>query len=243
MKILSAAAVAAICLSACATKPYVPTLYDSESYKVESIAIAEDSIPEKIGANELTTHTGTAQAAGGLIGFAIAAAMEGAETSSRVGALREIMEPMGFDAETEFENMLQKKLLAAGYSGAMVVGEDRKTRTALEVFPETDADAILDVNMMSFGMQKARTGEEWRPAAGMNVQLVSSANNDVLMENVISYNSGVVGTTPQEGIVVLSPSAGSTGYMKIKEMDPNVVVEEMRIMLDEITTVIVSLLK
>jgi len=169
--------------------------------------------------------------------------MEGAETSGRVGNLAEILEPTGFDAEAEFEKMLTLKLAEAGYSGTKVVGGKRDKRGPLKAFPETTADAILDVSMNSFGMQKAQTGEEWRPAAGVNVQLVSTVDNSVLMENIISYNSGVTGSTQTEGIIVMSPAADSIGYMKIKEMDGPVVVDEMRNMLDEITTTIVSLLK
>jgi hypothetical protein len=243
MRLLTLTALAALTLSACATAPYVPTLYDASTVEVKTIAIAEDALPEKIGANELATHTGTAQAAGGLIGLAIASAMEGVETSSRVGNLAEILEPIGFDAEAEFEKMLTTKLAEAGFAGTTIVGATRKKREPLKEFPETTADAILDVNMTSFGMQKAKTGEEWRPAAGMNVQLVSSVDNRVLMENVISYNSGVTDAKQAEGIIVMAPSADSVGYMKVKEMDGQVVVAEMRNMLDEITTTIVSLLK
>jgi hypothetical protein len=243
MKHLPIIALAALTLSACASTPYVPTLYDASTADVKTIAIADDALPEKIGANELASHTGTAQAAGGLIGFAVAAAMEGMETSSRVGNLAEILEPMGFDAEAEFEKMLTTKLAAAGYSGTNVIGGMRKKRGPLEAFPETTADAILDVHMNSFGMQKAKTGEEWRPAAGVTVQLVSTADDSILMDNVISYNSGVTGSNKTEGIIVMSPAADSVGYMKIKEMEGPVVVAEMRKMMDEISTTIVSLLK
>lgn len=92
-------------------------------------------------------------------------------------------------------------------------------------------------------MQKAKTGEEWRPAAGVTVQLVSTADDRILMDNVISYNSGVTGSNKTEGIIVMSPDADSVGYMKIKEMEGPVVVAEMRKMLDEITTTVVALLK
>lgn len=242
LKYLSLLAICAVTASACATKPYVPTIYDAEMTKISSIAIAEDSIPEKLAANELQTHTGTAQAAGGLIGFAIASAMEGAETSSRVSKLTEIMEPTGFDPEAEFEKMLSEKLEAAGYENISMVGGERPKKAPLKTFPETTADAILDVSMTNFGMQKARTGEEWRPAAGVNVQLVSSADNSVLMENIISYNSGHL-TAPAEGTILLSPSSDSKGYMKVKEMEADVVVEGMRSMIDEISTTIVELLE
>lgn len=241
MKLYAFAAIAALSLSACATKPYVPTLYDASSYKVETIAIADDAIGEKLGANELASAMGTGQAAGGLIGVLVVAAMEGAETSSRVGSLNKIMETSSFDAEASFEKMLSEKLLAAGYNDVKIVGGERKNRGPLKEFPETTADAILDVSMTNFGMQKAQTGQEWRPAAGVNVKLVSSVDDSVLMENMISYNSGV--TQPStEGMIILSPSVESVGYMKIKEMDAVVVEKEMMTMLDEITTTIVSLL-
>jgi len=242
MKKLILLASTAALLSACATQPYVPTLYDASSASIETIAIAEDAIPEKLGANELASAMGTGQAAGGLIGVLVVAAMEGAETSSRVGNLNKIMETSDFDAEAEFEKMLSDKLRTAGFSDVSLVGDDRAKRGPLTAFPETTADGILDVSMASFGMQKAQTGQEWRPAAGVNVKLVSSADNSVLMENVISYNSGVVGGVPTEGIITMEPAADSVGYMKIKEMEAEVVEAEMKKMLDEITTMIVSLL-
>jgi len=48
MKYLTLTAILALSLSACATAPYVPTLYDASDVKVETIAIADDSLPEKI---------------------------------------------------------------------------------------------------------------------------------------------------------------------------------------------------
>lgn len=232
----------ALLLGGCATAPYVPTLYDASISQVETIAIADDSIPDKVGANELASAMGTGQAAGGLIGTLVVAAMEGAETSGRMKNLAELLEPTGFDAEAEFEAMLKAKLAEAGYGDLSIVDGERKGRSALKTLPETSADAVLDVNMHTFGMQKAKTGEEWRPAAGITVRLVSSGTEDVLAENVISYNSGVAPESGREGIIVMQPAATSVGYMKIKEMDADIVVEEMRSMLDEVSDMIVSLL-
>ena len=133
---------------------------------------------------------GTGQAAGGLIGALVVAAIEGAETSSRVGNLEELMAPLNFDHEAEFESMLQSKLAEAGYGDVKLVGESRKKMAPLtkKTMPETTADAVLDVSMVSFGVQKAVTGEEWRPAAGVKVQLLNAADSSILMENMISYN-------------------------------------------------------
>lgn len=233
----------AVLMTGCATKPYVPTLYDAETASVGSIALADDAMPEKLGANELATSMGLGQATGGLIGGLVVAAMEGAETLSRVGKLNEMMEPLGLDFETEFETMLTTKLASSGYGDVQIVGGKRDKRGPLKAMPETTADAILDVHMTSFGMQKAQTGQEWRPAAGVDVRLVSVETDEVLMENVISYNSGVTSAGAKEGIVTLYPAATSTGYMKIKEMDPAVVAEEIRAMLDDISDTVVSMLQ
>lgn len=229
-------------LAACTTAPYVPTVYDAEMAGVNTIAISDDALPEEMGANELASAAGTGQAAGGLIGLLVVAAMEGAETSSRKGKLNEMMEPLGFDAEAEFEAMLKTKLMNAGYEGLDVVDVTRGKKSVLEELPETDSDAILNVEMVSYGMQKAKTGEEWRPAAGVKVQLVKNGTSELLMENMISYNSGVLGVQQTEGFVTMEPSADSIGYLKVKEMDPEVVRDETRKMLEEISSMIVTLL-
>ncbi len=241
---LGAASLAAIAMTACATPPYVPTVYDASTSNVQTIALADDSMPEKMGANELASAAGTGQAAGGLIGLLVVAAIEGAETSGRVGKLQKLMEPLDFDHETEFEEILTAKLAEAGYADVAIVGGERKKMAPLteKTMPETTADAILDVSMVSFGVQKAVTGEEWRPAAGVKVQLLRSETSEILMENMISYNSGVLGVPQTEGFITMEPNIESTGYLKIKEMDPEVVRDETRVMLNEIADMIVTLL-
>ena len=96
--------------------------------------------------------------------------------------------------------------------------------------------------MVSFGVQKAVTGEEWRPAAGVKVQLLQSESSEILMENMISYNSGVLGVPQTEGFITMAPAADSVGYLKIKEMDPEVVRSQTMNMLNEIADTIVTLL-
>lgn len=227
--------------SACATKPYVPTVYDPVNANVKSIAIADDVVKDKLAANELSSSMGTGQAAGGLIGLLVVAAVEGAETSSRKNKLAEVMDPIGFDAEVVFQKMIAEKLAAVGFTGGEIVGGERSKHEPLEKFPETSADAILDVSMTNFGIQKAKTGDPWRPAAGVFVQLVSSTDNTVLMENQISYNSGLIGA--KEGVIQLQPQADSVGYMKVKEINGEIMASQMTDMIDEITDTIITLLK
>jgi len=138
--------------------------------------------------------------------------------------------------------MLKTKLMNAGYEGLDVVEVERGKKSILKEMPETDADAVLNVQMKSFGVQKAVTGQEWRPAAGVMVQLVQNETSEILMENMISYNSGVLGVAQTEGFITMEPRADSVGYMKIKEMDPEVVRDETMKMLDEISSMIVTLL-
>jgi hypothetical protein len=45
-----------------------------------------------------------------------------------------------------------------------------------------------------------------------------------------------------EGFITMEPSGESIGYMKIKEMEPEVVRDETLKMLDEISSMIVTLL-
>jgi len=239
---LSAASLAALLMTACATPPYVPTVYDASASKVQTIALADDSVPDQMGANELASASGTGQAAGGLLGYLVVSAIEGAETSSRKGALEELMAPLGFDAEAEFEAMLKKKLIEAGYGGLEMVEVKRNGKSALKAVPETSADAVLNIDMVKFGVQKAKTGEQWRPAAGVKIELVETATSEILMENMISYNSGILGVKETEGFITMAPSLSSTGYKKIKEMDPVVVRDEMRVMLEEVSDMIITLL-
>ena len=239
---LAALLCASATLAACASNPYVPTLYDATTADVSSIAIADDALPDSIGANELASAMGTGQAAGGLIGALVVASMEGIETSNRMKALAELLEPHNFDPEAEFEKALATKLVDAGYVSLDVVEVERKGRQPLKNLPATDADAVLDVTATSFGMQKAVTGEEWRPAAGMTVRLLRSGTEDVLMENVISFNNGVVTEVNREGIIEIAPEADSVGYLKIKEMDAEIVIAEMRTMIDVLSDTVVSLL-
>ena len=239
---LVAAFAASAGLAGCATNPYVPTLYDAASADVSSIAIADDALPDSIGANELASAMGTGQATGGLIGALVVAGLEGAETASRKRAIAELLEPHDFDPEKEFEVALASKLGEAGFTGLGIIEVERKGRKPLEGLPESTSDAVLDIAATSFGMQKAVTGEEWRPAAGMTVRLLRTGTEDVLMENVISYNNGVVSEVNREGIIEIAPDTNSVGYMKIKEMDAEVVIEEMRAMIDILSDAVVSLL-
>lgn len=239
---LGVVTLAAAFVTACATPPYVPTVYDPSMSDVQSIAIADSSVPDTMGANELASATGTGQAAAGIIGYLVVAAIEGAETSSRKNAFEELMAPLKFDPEAEFERMLQEKLSAAGYEGLDVIEVSRGRNSALKSVPETTADAILNIEMVKFGVQKAKTGEQWRPAAGVKIELVDTATNDVLMENMISYNSGILGIRETQGFIVMAPGLESTGYHKIKEMDAIVVRDETLIMLEEISDMIVTLL-
>jgi hypothetical protein len=239
---LNLAVFTAFSLTACATPPYVPTVYDASTSSVKTIALADNSLPDTMGANELASHTGTGQAAGGLIGYLVVAAIEGAETSNRKGALETLMAPLNFDPEAEFEAMLKTKLADAGYEGLNMVNVKRNSKSALKSVPETNADAVLNVEMVKFGLQKAKTGAEWRPAAGVKVELVGTQTRDVLMENMISYNSGILGIKEKEGFITMAPKLGSTGYQKIKEMDPVIVRDEIMVMLEEISDMVVTLL-
>lgn len=231
-------------LSACATKPYVPTLYDAQTNPVNSIALMDDAILAKLKANDVATATGSGAASGGLIGALTIAAIEGAASASRENNLAKILEPTGFDAETIFETMLQAKLKEAGYGDVAIIGpEKRKKRSKDYKYPQTSADAVLDVTTSNFGVQKGGYGQEWHPAAGVVVKLVSSSDNTVLMENIISYNSGYGGGMVKEGVITLFPEPSSNGFTSVKKIEAEPIVIEFNEMLDKITTEIVSLLK
>ena len=165
IKLALAGMAGGVCLSACATPPYVPTVYDASASNVQSNALAEDALPDKMGANELASAKRSGQAAAGLIGFLVVAAMEGAETASRADKLNDMMKTVGFNGEAEFEAIMTEKLSEAGYGDLPILPVDRRSRSALtqKNITDSEADAVLDVNMVTYGIQKAVTGEEWRP--------------------------------------------------------------------------------
>lgn len=229
-------------IASCATSPYVPTLYDPEVAQVKSIAIAEDAIQEKLSTHDMSTNSGTGQAAGGLIGLALVSAIEGGQESGRTRRLNELMESTGFDGEAEFESMLMQKLKAAGFSNVTIAGGERTSRVPLKEYPATSADAVLDVNITNFGIQRPNGRAEWRPASGVDVKLVSTSDQSVLMENIISYNAGKLNFN-KEGIIVLTPPQDGYSFRVIKDADADAVLAEMRTMLDEVTTAIVSLVQ
>ena len=239
MKNLIILCASAALLTACASNPYVPTVFNPDQQKVETLAVVDVDMPEKLGANELTSHVGTAQAAGGLLGVLVAGAMEAAETSNRKGSLDEKMAGIDIDYEAEFEAMLMKKIAAKGYKDVSITLAERKKDKLLNI--EKTADAYLDIDVQSFGLQKAKTGTEWRPAMGTKVRLLSSNDQSLLMENYISYNSGVISEL-RGGHITVEPDTSSTGFMKIKDVEPDIVNKDIMAMMDEVTTIIASLI-
>ena len=113
-------------LGACTTTPYVPTLYDASVSQVNTIAIVNDSLPEKMKANDVSTAMGTGGASGGLIGVLTIAAIEGTASASRERTLKKLLGPTGFDPETEFEAILVEKLKVAGFGDLAIIGEDKR---------------------------------------------------------------------------------------------------------------------
>jgi len=86
--------------------------------------------------------------------------MEGAETASRADKLNDMMKTVGFNGEAEFEAIMTEKLSEAGYGDLPILPVDRRSRSALtqKNITDSEADAVLDVNMVTYGIQKAVTG-------------------------------------------------------------------------------------
>ncbi len=230
----------AVFASACATKPYAPVQFTSKS-SVKTIAIADDVVKDKLDANKVDTNMGLGYQAGGPIGLFLVTAFETGETIARKDALAEIMDATDFEAESEFQALLREKLEKAGYINAPGVGKKRKYRELHSKIPKSDADAVLDISITNFGVQKSDIGEDWKPSAAVEVRLVSSKDKSVLMENKISYNKGF---PLQSEFPVLQIAARKEGisYYKIDQIDGELMAGEMRTMIDKITDVIVLLL-
>lgn len=231
----------AVLASACATKPYAPVQFTSKQ-SVKSIALADDVVKDKLDANTVDTNMGLGYQAGGPIGLFLVTAFETGETISRKDALADIMDATDFDAENEFQTLLREKLEKAGFTNAPVVGKKRKYRELHLKTPKSDvADAVLDISITNFGVQKSDIGEDWKPAAAVEVRLVSSKDKSILMENKISYNKGFVNEANLPVLKIAARKEG-VGYYKIKDIDGALMAGEMRTMLDKITDVIVLLL-
>lgn len=228
--------------SACATKPYAPVQFQSSQTEIKSIALADDVVKDMLDANKVDSNMSMGYSAGGPLGLLLVTAFEGGETIARKNALKDIMDATDFDAETEFQTLMRDKLAAAGYENAPVAGKRRKRRELLSKVPKTDADAVLDVSMTNFGVQKSDIGENWKPAAAVEIRLMSADGKTVLMDNKISYNQGMLNDAKEQILRVRRKGEG-VGYYKIKDIDGELMAGEMRVMLDNITDVIMLLLK
>jgi hypothetical protein len=186
---------AALCLSACATA-YVGKPYERSATEVKSIALADDSVPEKAIAFEVASVGSNFGLIGALVDLGI--------QSSRQDAVNDALTGVGFDAEAKLESRIATELGAQGYEVAPLPDQPRAKRAFLQTYPTGGtADAYLDVVVQSYGYLSAGAGKPFRPTVTANIRLVSAKDpSKTLMENLIAYNA----MAPQKGVVTLAPN-------------------------------------
>ncbi|MDY6925124.1 MAG: hypothetical protein SWI22_14340 [Pseudomonadota bacterium] len=188
--------VAILSLGACAS-PYVAKPYDRASANVQSIAVLDDSLPEKAIAYEVAS-TGSSF---GLIGALVDAGIQG----SRQEAVNAALNGVSFDAEQIMEARLASALSREGYTVAVMDNGVRPKREVLATYPAapTEADAYLDIVVTQYGYLSPGAGQPFRPHASAVVKLVSVADGStVLAENVVAYNP----MGAPQGIVTITPN-------------------------------------
>ncbi len=205
-----AAAGLCLALAACAT-PYTPTPFDRETAAVESIAVLDDTLPERPN----VTQVASAGSSFGLIGALIDAGVD----ANREGRFKEMLEENGFEPTPVFEAALRKYLMEKGYAIDFIDTPERSsTRDLLASYEnlESGADAYLDIATEIYGYLSAGAGQPWRPTFICEVRLVSSADGATLMQNAIVYNP----LNPREGVVTITPDP-SYNFRNIKEIEEN----------------------
>lgn len=186
--------IAALSLGACAS-PYVGKPYDRTSAAVHNLALADDSVPEKVIAYEVASVGSNF----GLVGALVDAGIQ----SSRTAAVNEALSGVSFNGESLFEARLASVLGAQGYVVRQLDGSLREKREFLTAYPAAPegVDAYLDIVVTGYGYLSAGAGQPFRPTAGATVRLVSAKDTGkTLMENVIIYN----GMAPREGVITLT---------------------------------------
>lgn len=185
----------AMTVAACAS-PYVATPYDRSTASVQSIALIDDSVPEKAIAYEVASVGGNF----GLIGALVDAGIQ----AERQGAVNEALGGLGFDAESTLEARVIAALGQQGYTAAPLAGADRAKRDFLETYPDAPAgvDGYLDIAIVQYGYMSAGAGQPFRPTVGAKVKLVKVSDGSTLMENMIVYNP----LNTVEGVVTLAPN-------------------------------------
>lgn len=182
-------------LSACASN-YVATPYVAGPDRLESVAVADDSLPEGLIAYEVASVGSNF----GLIGALIDAGVQ----ESRRDAVTDALGTISFDAETALEGYVIDALAQQGIQATMLNGPQRERRVFLADYPDAPAgvEAYFDIVLTHYGYLSAGSGQPWRPSADATVRLVSVEGGRVLLENRITYNT----MNAPRGVVTLTPN-------------------------------------
>lgn len=183
----------ALGLGACA-QSYVATPYTAPAGGLNSVAIADDSLPEQAIAGEAASTMSNF----GLLGALIDAGVQ----ASRKDRVNDALEAINYKPEEMFEAYLVEALAKKNIDAAVVEGPNRAKREFLADYPDAQGkQAILDFNVTAHGYVNAGN-QLWRPAVSADVRLVDAATGKTMMENRIVLNPIVV----QDGTITLSPN-------------------------------------
>lgn len=187
--------VAALSLGACASS-YVGKPYERPAAALHSVALADDSVPEKAIAYEVASVGSNF----GLIGALVDAGIQ----SSRQDAVNDALTTAGFDAEAKLEDRVISQLAMEGYAVQVHGNAPRTKRAFLTAYPKGDgAEAYLDIVIQTYGYLSAGAGQPFRPTVYADVRLVSAVDpSKTLMENRIAYNA----MSPPRGVITLTPN-------------------------------------
>jgi len=186
---------AMVLVSGCAAN-YVATPYVAGPERVARVAVADDSVPENLSADEVASVGSNF----GLIGALIDAGVQ----ESRQDALEDALETISFDAEATLERFVVDALAQDGVQATVLDGPQRQRRVFLAQYPGAPegVQAYLDIVLTNYGYVSAGSGQPWRPTAYALVRLVSVSNRRVLLENHISYNT----MQAPRGVITLTPN-------------------------------------
>lgn len=183
---------AAMAVTACAS-PYIATPYDRTTANVTRIALVDDSLEPKAIAYEVASTGGNF----GLIGALVDAGIQ----ESRRTAVNEALDSVQFDAETVLERRIASTLNQQGYTVEALSG-DREKHDFLVAYPDTNAEAHLDIVVTNYGYMSSGAGQPFRPTVYAKVRLIRASDSSVLMDNMILYNPIAM----TEGVITLAPN-------------------------------------
>jgi len=157
----------------------VPNLdYNAQMNRdIHTIAIIPPKKIEDIGVFYFN-HPGTSF---GLIGGLAAAA----EFSSKKTAYNNLIKSTKFDANRYFMERLSGYLKGEGYRVLVLPYDKRRDNDYMKKYPNTNADALLDVVVLDLGYIAGSPSSSYKPTVRAKVKMIKRGNHTTLYEKYI----------------------------------------------------------